>query len=371
MNQSSPARLDFLDSLRGIAILLVMALHYWEFTWFNLSIGPVDLNFLVTTGSIGVTLFFFVSGFCLYLSYDRAPDKLLYARKRFFKIVPSYALAIAIILAVFGAPAWGFREFAWQLMTHALFVHNWWPDTYGSINGVFWSLAVEVQFYFLFPFFYPWVKRRPLTTLGLTYLGAQIARLYISATNPNPLDQYLNQLPPLLDVFVAGIASAHWYSLWRTGPKPWFLATPARATAVAVAGLFLSGACFHLAHVERYNIGIPQIQVWLRGALLISFSTLSLGSAFALGTWNRLLANPLLRFLSRISYNLYIWHQFIGLKFFEAKIPEYVGDPHEDKAWRYKFLILAISVSILVSWLITIVFEEPILRAGTRKRPAA
>src|SRR5689334_14130487 len=123
-----PRRLDFLDGLRGMAIVLVMLLHYWEITWFNLTICPLDFGFLATTGSLGVTLFFFISGFCLFLSYDRTPQTWSYVRKRFFKIMPSYVLATAIILIFFVRPFSDFFGFAKHLSTHLFFIHNFWSD---------------------------------------------------------------------------------------------------------------------------------------------------------------------------------------------------------------------------------------------------
>src|SRR5687768_8919161 len=126
---SSARRLDFLDGLRGLAILLVMMLHYWEITWFDFSkeiLGfKFDINFLATTGSLGVTLFFFISGFCLFLSFDRTRDVKRYANRRIFKILPSYLLSMLVIFIFFDFPYSTLKDFAWQFFTHLFFIHNW------------------------------------------------------------------------------------------------------------------------------------------------------------------------------------------------------------------------------------------------------
>src|SRR6266540_5205345 len=92
------ARLDVLDGLRGIAILLVLWYHYWQLSW----LGPqftvfgrfVNLDFIPAQGAFGVELFLFLSGFCLFYSYAKRKGGVqplgTYAYRRAIKILPSY-----------------------------------------------------------------------------------------------------------------------------------------------------------------------------------------------------------------------------------------------------------------------------------------
>ena len=154
-------RLGALDGLRGIAIALVLWFHVWELTWLRadlpLGAGRLNFNAIPETGFLGVDLFFFISGFCLFMPYAQAaatggrpPSLAAFAYRRALKIVPSYVFAIAAMsalgLAHFASPAEAAREIA----LHLLFIHVWFTDSYGSINGVLWSIAVEVQFYVVF-----------------------------------------------------------------------------------------------------------------------------------------------------------------------------------------------------------------------------
>jgi peptidoglycan/LPS O-acetylase OafA/YrhL len=177
-------RLDFLDGLRGIAVLTVMTLHLWQISWVDL--GPAE--FLATSGMLGVNLFFFLSGFCLYLSYSRTPRIGDYVRKRAAKILPSYWLCLALVLVWLGNPFVGAGETLRQLAAHLFFVHNLWPETAGTINGVFWSLGVEIQFYVLFPLVFAAYRRRAVAVaIGLT-LASLAFRLAVAGGDPAWLD---------------------------------------------------------------------------------------------------------------------------------------------------------------------------------------
>ena len=97
------------------------------------------------------------------------------------------------------------------------------------------------------------------------------------------------------------------------------------------------------------------------------FLCITVASTFAIGLWRKILTNRVLLFLSTISYNLYIWHQSIGLlirdrHWWKADNPMPMQDPH----WRWTYMIVAVTASIIVASLITYGFERPLLRLGVR-----
>jgi peptidoglycan/LPS O-acetylase OafA/YrhL len=74
--------------------------------------------------------------------------------RRFFRIYPPYlaALIFSILLIIaYSRLTTNIPDFGMQLLTHLFLVHNYPPSTYIGINGAFWSLAVEVQLYLLYP----------------------------------------------------------------------------------------------------------------------------------------------------------------------------------------------------------------------------
>src|SRR5438270_10662086 len=144
-------RLAVLDGLRGIAVLLVLWYHVWEITWLP---APLQaLQFMPETGFAGVDLFFFISGFVIVYPFVKAlvnndvpPSWGLFAYRRAMKIVPSYILSIVLVIAVGYAQFANTGEAFEDIVTHLLFIHTWFNSTAGSINGVLWTLAVEVEF---------------------------------------------------------------------------------------------------------------------------------------------------------------------------------------------------------------------------------
>lgn len=375
------AHVDVLDGLRALAIMLVVWLHVWELSWLApvLQLGPwmVDWSFVPRTGFVGVELFFFISGCCLFFPHARhmlegAPLQTLstYIHRRAIKIVPSYLLAIALILAFlkpgfFEGPEWG-----WQLFTHLIFIHDLFPGTEGAINGVFWSLGVEVQFYLLFPLFALAFRRWPLRTwLGMC--AAAIAYRHLLQLHfPAELGFRLDHLPGYLDFFASGMLAAYGLVAMRAGAAAGIW----RQRLLTVGSVTAFGVFFWMtAELYEARIGAPvwpgAWQVDQRFFLGVAFLAIALCSAGAHGAWRAVLANPAFVFLSGISYNLYLWHQLIARELMARRIPmPATEDPHADPSWQLWFTILAMGLSLGVAVVITYGFERPIMRHGLWRR---
>jgi peptidoglycan/LPS O-acetylase OafA/YrhL len=376
MSTQPNAHLDVLDGLRAIAIGMVVWFHLWQLSWWNgaFMVGGLRLNpeIFAVTGFLGVELFFFVSGFCLFYPHARAmiegarlPDLREYVYRRAIKILPSYWLAIALILLFvergFSSP----MDAVWHVGAHLLFIHNWFHETYGSINGVFWSLGTEVQFYVLFPLVAWSFRRRPLETFAaLMALGWGYRTLL--AASWLPLQSFhVNQLPGVIDFFAGGMLASWLTVLVRrhlVGAR-WL---PGAAVAVGLAAIAGVVAMLVPLYGARFTENWPQ--PWLighRGPLSLLFVVLAVALTQAVGALRMLFANPLTLFLSAISYNLYLWHQLIARLLFEHRIPlATTADPHADPQWQVSFFVLAVATGVGVSALITYGFERPLLRHG-------
>ena len=108
----------------------------------------------LTFGWVGVALFFVLSGFVIHYSQTgRDPNQnvLEFYRRRFWRIYPPYLLALVVftgLAAMKGAAGpWLAKQFA----MHALMVHNLDSKSIYELCPAFWSLAVEMQFYLLYP----------------------------------------------------------------------------------------------------------------------------------------------------------------------------------------------------------------------------
>jgi len=362
MNQPSRERVDVLDGLRGVAILMVLGLHYWELSWWSQTFAifgyKYTLDFITASGFIGVELFFFLSGFCLFHPLTRNQSNfnwVHYWRRRFFKIVPSYLLCIAVLASAFNVSSL-------DIITHLLFIHTWWPETYGSINGVLWSLGIEVQFYCIFPIIVWLYRRNPIIISILIWGIANVYRWYWGFIAPTKIDGFkLNQLPGFMDFFLGGILAADISSRFRG--KVEAASIRLLVSLVAMASIIWFFVLLFNYYEVRYQISRDAWLIKFRPWFVLNFFIMALSLQYSHAILKKLIANPMFLFMATISYNFYIWHQIIGRKLIEWRIPAYIGkDPHDDSTWQWQFFLLATIISIIVAWTITRYFEQPLLK---------
>ncbi len=361
-------RLGVLDGLRGIAVLLVLWYHVWEISWYPAPFAW--LQFVPETGFIGVHLFFFLSGFVIAYPFVRAqfggrpqPRWAHFAWRRFIKIVPSYALSIAVAYAIGYAASVRWDSTPWQeIWTHALFIHTWWPQTYGSINGVLWTLAVEVEFYAIFPLVWWCFRRQPiLTWLGMVAF-AFAWRLHADACCASTSLPLLSEnLPGYLDILGSGMLCAWLYV--RSGERTAASRARAYMPLVALAAIAVLVALLEWAYGQRLlpNWEVTS-QISTRALFGIAFGAIAYASLCAPAYWQGLFANAPLRFLALISYNLYLYHQMFARELVQHRVPSYHGDPHFDPHWQFWFTIVASLGSIALAAGVTYFFERPLLR---------
>jgi peptidoglycan/LPS O-acetylase OafA/YrhL len=156
-------RLQSIDALRGIAALGVVFYHAIMQTNNAVPANIVFhwpaklLQFLSSFGYVGVFLFFVISGFCIHLQWAKTRAKGQqpsiqfgsFWRRRFLRLYPPYLIAFALFMLM-AALSTGINVthfFVYDVVMHLLMLHNLDPNTCYSINGVFWTLAIEEQLY--------------------------------------------------------------------------------------------------------------------------------------------------------------------------------------------------------------------------------
>ena len=150
-----PERLFHLDLARATAIALVTTFHLWRFFGAQTAhVGPFDLLGIAAMGFAGVDLFFVVSGYAVSLAWShigRGQTAAAFWASRMLRIYPPYVVAIGVwcVIISFGyaVKPTGVKDIA----THLTFTHTLLRDTFFSVSGVFWSLAIEAHFYLAFP----------------------------------------------------------------------------------------------------------------------------------------------------------------------------------------------------------------------------
>lgn len=147
-----------LTGFRAIAAWLVFANHYNPFAAERFPF----LNGLFNELSIGVSMFFVLSGFLITIRYD---DPLLpkpsfgdYMRNRFARIYPLYFILTTLTFVVIG-------EWGWVYVANITITKGFFDDLKFTGIAQAWSLTVEETFYFLAPFIFLTIHRFKWTML--------------------------------------------------------------------------------------------------------------------------------------------------------------------------------------------------------------
>ena len=161
---SSGRRLAGMDGLRALACVSVMAVHVWQIGPAGRSQFGAAWTYVEPIGTIGLILFFTLSGFLLYRPFAVAiidgrplPNVRRYLRNRALRIVPAYwcVLLLAAITSTLAQPGnqslgGGFAGVSGAVL-NALLLQSYTPHT--NLTGIppAWSLSVEVVFYLVLP----------------------------------------------------------------------------------------------------------------------------------------------------------------------------------------------------------------------------
>ena len=363
------------DILRILCIFTVAWFHIWQQSWLDpsLRIGGhyIDLQRIVRRGYMLVDPTLLLTGFLLYRPLVRSGGKIADVKgfyyRRLCRILPCYLLAV-LVAAVFAlaqgrasgsAPLWR------DLLMHLTFTHTFSMDTYywTSLNAALWTVAVEMQFYLIFPRLARAFGKRPALTFSLMTAAALVSRA-LAATCAKELSLWVNQLPCMLDLYALGMLAAQALEKRAAAPRRWAFLPLA---LIALFGIF--------SVLWRQNAaGDPEIKI----AQLLWRLPLGVCSAAFLyfagrtpESLNRVFGNRVVRFLSAISYNFYIWHQFLAVKLKEFHIPAYTSEfpqMSEGRAWQMKYTLLCFAAAFALSAALTYLVEKPVGRALLRLR---
>jgi len=294
-----------LDSLRAFAVFLVLAAHT-----LNTEALPWGLS-KVPVGEFGVQLFFVLSGFlitrilldCRDVREAMSvgwwlPVRQFYAR-RFLRIFPLYygVIAAALVVGIRDAS----RYWPW-LISYTFNIYLAHTGEWVSYFSHFWSLAVEEQFYLVWPWLVVFCPKKWLpATLGGMILMGPIWRAVALGFGANHIAAYC-LTPACLDALGAGSL----LSVFSRSQQQWnWIQTALRRSVFWI--LLLS--IFLLLQVMRGKSG--GYHVALRSATAFIFMALISTSARGFkGIPRRILENSAVRYIGKISYGIYVFHPF-------------------------------------------------------------
>lgn len=382
--QVNARHVDVMDGIRALCIFIVAWYHIWQQSWLwpTLDVGGFTLNFdpLVRSGYIWVDAMLLISGFLLFLPYareldspaPRMPDAAGFYVRRALRILPSYWLSVLSIFCFAALPSGAYHSTSYMLrdlISHLTFTHVFAYDTYVAtqLNVVLWTLAVEVQFYLIFPLLARAFFRKPALTYALM-LGASLLYRGLVLATCTDTTLLVNQLPAFFDVYANGfLAAVVFVRLTRD-----LRHTPCTRILFTALSVMLLCVVWHIVVRQAGSGSTEEIR---RGQMIHRYAFSAVLSAFIVCTasagalWRFLFSNRLMRYLSAISFNFYIWHQYLAVKLREWGIPPSVSaQPNFDgeMPWQWQYTLLCFALALFVATLITYAFERPIARLGAR-----
>jgi peptidoglycan/LPS O-acetylase OafA/YrhL len=331
-------RIPRLDHLRFFAAVLVVLYHYYSTTVPVAARANQFFLNLVNEGSSGVDIFFVLSGFIFgAISCGKQIRYFDFIWSRFVRIYPLYLCAILLVLAVHAAK---FLPVDSLMLLLPFFIVSYLPALPGF--GQLWTIGLEFQFYFLFPFLATFLLRNGYRyLLGVVLLAIGLRALYFQETGTVRTIGY-GTLLGRIDQFAVGIGAA-WLFLKRRDR----FAHPAH---LLVAILIAVASCQWLVDWDSLGTGAnsPLWIVWPTAEGLI-WGYLTLAYVSCRLPLPALLDQSLAK-LGALSFSIYVMHNFAVAwtqKYAGSWSP--TGQPAADGVLR-DFLI-CVPLAVGIAWI--------------------
>ena len=351
---------DYIDAVRGIAVLGVVLVHTSQ--WVQTS-SPF-LFLLAKEGQVGVQLFYLASALTLFLSMGARTQResrplAKFFIRRFFRIAPLFYLGIVVYMIYPG----GYVKYWapngvdwWYVPLTALFMHGWNPETINSVVPGGWSIAVEMTFYLLVPFLFltlTTVRRTLVVLFGAVLLNAWLSPLAVEFWKERyPPGQhflanhfgdywFFSQLPIfIMGIFVYHVIKLTPYRDFKTG------------LFLLLVSLFIFTASLTSASYENL---IPRHYFYGVGFILFVLS---------LHYWpNRMLVNPVITTIGKWSFSIYLVH-FMVLSAMRKLFPNgFFKQGDEGLGWAF---LLVLAVTVACAYFTHRFIELPGIRLGKR-----
>ena len=331
---SNNDRLAFIDGLRGLAIFAVIYHHLFSrFTapgYESFELGGFQLFpfTYLSNGWMGVNLFFFLSGFVLYLPYvmrkrtiNNRQNLWEFYKRRAQRLMPLYYICL-FISVVFFFKATAEPDFLKQMLLYLTVTFSFTlNEFFPKANWVLWSLGIEIWFSILFPLIVVGIRKLGMyPILFISIVLALLVRIYgidpeFRGANPSLLiNPVKDSIFARLDDFVVGMFCCYLcYSVAFSKLKNWHYWI-----------MFISGICLYtiacvvwdLALLKKLDYGV------------VVYTNLLLSSGFCLVTLAlfksskkivRLIRIWPMRVMGMMCYSLYVWHGLLMIAVFAPR----------------------------------------------------
>ena len=319
-----------IDALRGVAIILVLGLHFFDLAH-TVSASVYEsggyINRIFGHGYYGVCIFFVVSGYLITTTSARSIKEnnlsmalRVFYIKRFSRIFPLLYAVILIgftILQLQGAEGNSAYKYLFQTgsaghgfgfwLSVLTFFYNWFEISWININhgwfglqwAILWSLAVEEQFYILFPWFIKFVRKRSLivAAVATTIFVAECIRFILIWQGYEPSVTFHNSLT-CFDALGIGLL---------IGVSPSW--NEKKSRLIFIVGLIMLSVSYLMPMYYLY--GLPVLFVGLASGMLVQ-------GLRAPGVSSLFGSIPALKHIGKVSYGMYLIHPMIFYAVYSA-----------------------------------------------------
>jgi peptidoglycan/LPS O-acetylase OafA/YrhL len=355
------AKLDSLTGLRGIAALLVAAMHSLN-AWPHYSITGA----LTGLGGLAVPFFFCLSGFVMQWTWSQRPTTALqFLIRRLARIYPTAMLGLVISLLAYrllGSPLAGYVGGQHSVVMSVFLIQSWAfnvPEIRQSWDGVSWSLSCEFFFYLMSPLVLPLVSRLNLRGALIPLFVVVISYIFTASFGMKHwgtgflVFAPIARLPEYLcGTFLARVVLERPVRISKLGPLVALFAS-------VVAPLGIAESIFNADLVSLDLIALPGFLVLIFVSAHADLDRRNSGGVFSV---------PPLITLGKISFSFYMMHalilgvvDWISTYFPKSHLSLTVGE-----AWRFAFLIVAICVAALVHRFFENPLHDLILRCASK-----
>ena len=320
-----------LDSLRGLAALGVMVFH------FTINENAAKLGWEFRYGVTGVDIFFIISGFVIFLSIQKVRKWQDFAISRVARLYPTFWTCVFITAAV--VYVYQPEHLSWKLILANL---TMFPIYFGieNLDGVYWTLLVEMIFYLWILGIFLMKGLGKIVPISIAFTTAVIA-FHLGRAYYPVFYEYITWKIQLLNHFPLFFSGILFYQL-KFKSFTW-----------QYVGLIC--LCMLAAFYLHDKGGRSMYHVtWFEHNVLILFYHL-LFFLFVVDRLTFLITPPLL-FLGKISYSLYLLHQYIGtwlIQSLNSKLDMNI----------YLAILVTIGFCIGLAYLVTRYVEIPAIRA--------
>ena len=316
-------RFTEIDALRGIAAIIVVLYHYIIF--YDEKFGHLKENYadILSFGHYGVQLFFIISGFVIYMSVLKVKSVSDFLTKRAIRLYPTYIFSIIVTSIFVGLSSVDTLKAG----VLDMFINmTMFQDFFGvkNVDGVYWSLRVELTFYLLMAVLLIFNLERRVMLFTSIWLGTsaliQITN-GLAGTETTALVEKFS-MSNYCQMFIIGIM---FYYIWQHGNRLKYYLMIALSLIYDFSFEGITNGLFTVIFISVFYLILNNKMQWLKSGTLV--------------------------YLGALSFPLYLIHQNIGYVIIRKL--ESMGYVHE------VYLVIPLGLSLILAHIILHYVEQP------------